>query len=270
MHPPDPSLTFLLVKMLTTAFIVVSASMIAERTGPLVAAMVATLPISAGPVYFFLAMEHGDAFIAEATLASMGANMATAAFSVAYVFAAQRLGTFGAMALAFLAHAPVLLFFRWAQPDFAAMLAALVVAFPLAHLAVRPFLAVRSAVPASRAWHIIPLRALFVALLVATVTTLSHRIGGNWSGLFATFPVVLSTLIIFLQPRIGGPAMAAVIASGLLGLMGFGGGLAVAHLAAGPLGRWPALGLGLLACVAWNLALAMWGRVQPARRISGD
>ncbi len=266
--PPEFSFAFLGVKMVTTAAIVVCASLIAERTGPLVAAMVATLPVSAGPVYAFLALEHDDAFVAEAALASMGANMATAAFSIAYVFAAQRLGAAASLTLAFLAHAPAIAFFRWAQPGFLPMLAALVLAFPLAHRLMRPYLAARSTVPPSRDWRIVPLRAAFVAALVATVTTLSHSIGGNWSGLFATFPVVLSTLVIFLHPRIGGPATAAIIASGMLGLMGFGAGLGTAHVLAALAGKWTALAAGLAVCIGWNLALVAYARRQATLRQS--
>ncbi|MGL5116443.1 MAG: hypothetical protein ACRC7C_14075, partial [Beijerinckiaceae bacterium] len=72
-----------------------------------------------------------------------------------------------------------------------------------------------------------------------------------------TFPIVLSTLIIFLQPRIGGPATAAIIGSGVLGLMGFGVALGVLHLAALPLGKWAALSLALTVCIFWNLALVL-------------
>jgi hypothetical protein len=76
--------------------------------------------------------------------------------------------------------------------------------------------------------------------------------------------VVLSTVAIFVQPRIGGPATAAIIASGVLGLMGFGVALAATHLAAQPLGRWPALGLGLAICIIWNLALVALSRRRAA------
>jgi hypothetical protein len=258
----DPSFLFLVVKMLTAAVIVVSASMIAERTGPLMAAMVATLPISAGPVYFFLALEHDDAFIAEAALASMGANVATASFSLAYIFAAQRLGMVPSLALGFLAHAPTIALFRWWQPGFTTMLGVLIVLFPLAHLGVRGLLRARSLAPPLKDPRIIALRALFVALLVAAITTLSHAIGGNWTGLFATFPVVLSSLILFLHGRIGGPAMAAVIARGMLGLMGFGAALAAVHLLAEPMGRWWALAAGLAISVLWNSGLVALNRRQ--------
>ncbi len=47
------------------------ASMVAERSGPLIGALVATLPVSAGPVYVFLALDHDAAFIAQSALASL-------------------------------------------------------------------------------------------------------------------------------------------------------------------------------------------------------
>ncbi len=228
--------------------------------------MVATLPVSAGPVYAFLAMEHGDAFIGAAALGSMGSNMATTVFSLAYVLAAQRLGALGAVASAFAAWAPTLLLMKWLSPSLAALLAATAVAFPLIHLAVRPYLAARPLKPPRLAWYAVPARAAAVSALVAVVTTASFSIGPQWSGLFATFPVVLSTLAIFVQPRIGGPATAAIIASGVLGLMGFSVALATTHLAAVPLGKWPALGLGLAVCVAWNLALVAFSRRKAASR----
>jgi len=45
--------------------IVVSASRAAERAGPFIGAMIATLPVSTGPVYVFLAIDHGAPFIAD-------------------------------------------------------------------------------------------------------------------------------------------------------------------------------------------------------------
>ncbi len=97
----DPSLSLLAAKMAAAATCVVLASLIAERTGPLVAAMVATLPVSAGPIYVFLAMEHDARFIGDAALASLSSNLATAFFCTIYVFAAQRLRTAGALSTAF-------------------------------------------------------------------------------------------------------------------------------------------------------------------------
>ena len=63
--------------MAVTAAFVVSASVITERSGPAIGALVATLPISAGPSYVFLALDHDAAFIAEGALASLPVNAAT-------------------------------------------------------------------------------------------------------------------------------------------------------------------------------------------------
>ena len=76
----------------------------------------------------------------------------------------------------------------------------------------------------------IPLRAALVATLVATVVTLSRWVGPTISGIIALFPVVYSSLMLILQPRIGGPATAAVIANGSWGLIGF----AIAQVFYGP------------------------------------
>ena len=52
--------------------------LVVERAGPLVGAMVATLPITAGPAYAFLAAEHGAADIPATNGAVAEANGAPA------------------------------------------------------------------------------------------------------------------------------------------------------------------------------------------------
>src|SRR5580692_11711921 len=88
---PDPTfLLILILRMAVTAGFVVSASFIAEPSGPVIGALVATLPISAGPSYVFLAIDHDAAFIAEGALASLPINAATIYLSLTYVLLAQR------------------------------------------------------------------------------------------------------------------------------------------------------------------------------------
>ena len=56
----------------------------------MIGALVATLPISAGPSYVFLALDHDAAFIAEGALASLPINAATIFLGLTYVLLAQR------------------------------------------------------------------------------------------------------------------------------------------------------------------------------------
>ena len=76
--------------MAITAAFVVTASVVTERSGPVIGALVATLPISAGPSYVFLALDHDAAFIAEGALASLPINAATIFLGLTYVVLAQR------------------------------------------------------------------------------------------------------------------------------------------------------------------------------------
>src|SRR5438270_12709435 len=79
----------LAARMLVTAVFLVGATAVAERAGPLVGGLVATLPISAGPVYFFLALDHDAQFIAASALASLTANAVTGQFALVYILVAQ-------------------------------------------------------------------------------------------------------------------------------------------------------------------------------------
>ncbi|WP_332686893.1 hypothetical protein [Bosea sp. (in: a-proteobacteria)] len=260
----EPWLVVLGLKMAIAAGIVVGCSVIAERSGPFLAAMIATLPISAGPVYVFLALEHDAAFIAGSALAGMATNLANGGFLLAYVPLAQRFGLAVSLGAALLAWSAIILLFRAGQPSFLLLLALTPPAFLLLHRLFRPYLEARPAVPPKRLWFAIPLRAAAIATVAGVASTVSARVGPAWSGVMAGVPIVLSSLIVILQPRIGGPASAAVIANAAIGFLGFGSALAVVHLAAPPLGSWPALALGLAVSIGWNLVLMDLARRRSA------
>jgi hypothetical protein len=89
----SPDLAYFLMlgfRMAVAAAFVVSASFIAERSGPAIGALVATLPISAGPSYVFLALDHDSAFVAQGALTSLPINAATIFLGLTYTLLAQR------------------------------------------------------------------------------------------------------------------------------------------------------------------------------------
>lgn len=256
----DPWFLLLALKMATAAAVVVGCSLLAERSGPMIAAMIATLPISIGPVYIFLALDHDAAFIAQGALGSMSANLANAALCFVYVPLAQRFGTLVCLSAAVLAWLAALLLLRALEPSFPVLLITTTLVYGSLHGHFRRYRAARPNHQESRPWYLIPMRAGFVATLAAVVTTLSAQVGPAWSGVLAALPVVLTSMIAMLQPRIGGPAMAAVLANSALPLIGFGMAIGSVYLAAVPLGSALALTLGLAISVAWNLGLMRLSR----------
>ena len=241
----------------------VTASIITEKSGPVIGALIATLPISAGPSYLFLALDHDAAFIAEGALASLPINAATIFLGLTYVVLAQRhnavVSCFAAVAV-WIALASVIRSVQWT-------LTGGLIANAVAYAICVPLLARYRHVkmpPVSRRWYDIPLRASLVATLVATVVTLSGWVGPKVSGILALFPVVFTSMMLILHPRIGGPPTAAVLANSAWGLIGLGLALAILHFAALRFGSAIGLSLALATCVSWNLALWWNGRRKAA------
>ena len=250
----------LVAKVAAAATIVVVASRATERAGPLLGAMIATLPVSAGPVFVFLAIDHGAAFVSEAARTSVASSAATAAFVGAHAFAAQRFGMPGSLALATLAWlvAVVGLQLRdWTFPEACLLYAC---TLTLAIRGLRRFAVSVAAPPVPRARFDLALRVVLVAAVVVATTFASHASGPAAAGVLATYPVVFTCLVVILQPRCGGPFTASVMVNGLKGLIGFGAALAVLHLAAARTSASAALLLALAVAVGWNAALTLLGR----------
>ena len=253
--PPDLYFALtLIVKMAVTAAFLLLATVTAERAGPLVGGLVATLPISAGPVYIFLALDHDAHFIAQSALGSLVTNSFNVVFALTYALLAQKRGLMVSLGGAFAAWATLIWasgFITWTL--FAAILLNVVIlagayglSAPLRHA---PMPRVRTR------WYDLVLRAGMVALLVGVVVTLSFRIGPRASGNLAVFPIVLTSIMIILHHRVGGPATAAVMANAVIGLGGFAVAVIVLNLTADRLGSGLALALTLAVSIGCNLLL---------------
>jgi len=83
----SPDLTFwleLVFKIVMTAAVVVFISIVVERSGPFIGAMIAALPTAAGADYVILAIQHPPDFIAASAVGSMAIGAAVAIFAAVY------------------------------------------------------------------------------------------------------------------------------------------------------------------------------------------
>ena len=186
--PPDFYFALTLIaKMAVTAGFVVAATVAAERAGPLIGGLVATLPLGAGPVYVFLALDHGAPFIAQSAVNSLAINNVNVIFALCYALLAQRNSLTVSLALSLvlwfvLAYGVHVV--HWSL--LSAGLTNLVV-LPTCIALARPLRHVRIP-PVRTYWYDLALRALMVATLVGVTVTLSFRIGPGGSGILAVFP----------------------------------------------------------------------------------
>lgn len=246
----------LIVKMIVTAGFVLAATVTAERSGPLVGGLVATLPIGAGPIYIFLALDHDAHFIAQSAVASLAINAVNVTFALTYALLAQKRSLGLSLPLALLVWAVLALATHAIHWSFAAAAVTNVAVLGTALWLTRPLRHVR--MPAVRArWYELAMRGVLVAILVGITVTFSFQIGPGGSGILAVFPVVLISIMFILHRRVGGPPSAAVLANAILGLVGFGFATATLHFTAAPLGNAIGLTLALAASVGWSLLVLL-------------
>jgi hypothetical protein len=255
-----------LVRALATALLVVSASAAAEALGPFWGAMIASLPVSAGPAYVFLAMRQGPDFVAASALSSFAANAATGLFLIVYVTLAWRAPpwwSLGCAVLAWLAASVVTQQVTW-TPSTALVLNLLVYGtgflMPGAVQSAEP----QPVSPVRWRWPELVARALAVAGFVTLIVGVSSILGSSATGIAAVFPVSLIGLIVIVRPRIGGAAASLLAANALRSMLGFGVMLLVLHLAIRPYGIVGSFLAALAVSVVWSTGLLLFRRPRRA------
>lgn len=242
----------LVLKLLLTAAIVVGASVVVERAGPLIGALVVTLPVTVWPAYVFLSLDHDAVYLAASATTGLAVNAVSAAFMLVYVFLAQKRGLTPSLVVAvgcWIALAVFTISHAWSL--WGALLLNLAAYFACIVLT-RRFCDVR--VPrVRRQWYELPLRTALVCVLMAVILGFSQWAGPRAIGLLAVYPISTTCTMLILHTRIGGRASAAVIANGLWGMLGIGWGLFVLSLTVLPLGIVAALTLAVP--LAWNLSV---------------
>jgi uncharacterized membrane protein (GlpM family) len=252
-----------LIRAAAAAAVVVSASVLAEAAGPFWGGLIVSLPISAGPAYVMLGLQHDAAFIAASALGSLAANAVSILYMLAIILLAPRVrwpyAVAGALAL-WVVVAWLIRLTSWTLIGVCLLNIAVFAVALLVTRRVKPSGA--TAKPSRRTWFDLPMRALLVGSLTATVVTSSRWLGPALTGMAAVFPIALTGLALIVLPQLGGTASAALFASALRAMPGLGLALLVLHLTADRLGTWLGLLTAILAQLAYSavLLLAHWRR----------
>ena len=194
----------LLLKLTIVPLFIALVTLAGRKWGTQLAGLLGGLPIVAGPIVVFLALEQGQAFGVVASTSAMASVLALLAFGVAYSwFSLSK---------------------TWPVTYALSLIVWTAIAFLLAQLTLTPFIAVALALVAivftpillpkvaatpsnSTTLNDLPLRLMAGAALTLAVTQSAHLLGGNWSGILAVFPVIGSVLAIFTHRSQGAAAV---------------------------------------------------------------
>jgi uncharacterized membrane protein (GlpM family) len=209
----------LALKLLLVPLFLLVVSLVSKRFGPSVGGWVAGLPVVAGPILGFIALERGAAFAATAAATAAAGVFAAVSFGVAYARASASRAWPVALAVALAAWgcAAGLLHPLPSAPLLgAAIAAASLLAAP--HLFPRPAaLPLHGAVTRGQ----IVLRMVAGALLTLLVTLTAGALGARWSGLLAVFPLLSAVLAVSSHRSQGAAFAGALLRAMVTGLYSF-------------------------------------------------
>ena len=238
----------LLLKLFLVPGLVALVTLAVRRWGPAAGGWLAGLPIVAGPVLLFYAVEQGEAFAARAAHATLSGLIATVAFAVAYGHSSRRFRWYVCVAIGWGVFGAAVLALYLLQPGLMTSLVGLVAA---AFSGARTLQGPAAPLTASRP---VPgdliVRLIATAALVLVLTTLADRLGSVWSGLLNAFPVLTTIVAAFSHAQRGTEAAVAFLNGYLQAIVGFGLFCAVMAVSLESLG----LGLGLILALAVQFA----------------
>ena len=232
------------LKLTLVPAIIAGVTLGGRRWGPLVGGCLNAVPMVAGPVLLFLAIEQGVDFAAHATLTTLAGLLGVAAFALAYGWAALRAPWWIALAAGWAAFAIFTLFLHDLPWRPVPALIAAVIGFGVARIAL-PRLRGEPVQTPPPAWDL-PLRMAVAVALVITVTGLANVLGPRVSGALTPLPIATAILLGFTHAQQGATGAIAFLRGFLPAMWSFVLFCFVLTLALVPLG-WA---LGFVAALA--------------------
>lgn len=247
----------LLLKLILVPALIALVTLAGRRWGPAVAGWLSALPVVAGPILGFIAVEQGAAFAAKAAVGTLSAVLAILAFGISYAWAATRFAWPASLALAYIGYAAaVAVLSLWNVSALPVIGLVVIAALWLAprFYPVLPASAKARPKPAND----MLLRMGLGALLVLLVTHFAAKLGPGLSGVFAMFPVMGTVLALFTHRSAGAAATIQLLRGMVLGFYAFGMFCAVLAWALSATGIGPAFLSAVAAAVVIQWLSRLW------------
>jgi hypothetical protein len=205
----------LLLKVLVTPVLIGTASLAGRRWGHSISGWLIALPLTTGPITFFLALSHGAAFAASAAAGTLAGGMSQAAFVAAYSQLAWRTKWPVSLAGAVVGFAILTAILRNISLPLIPLCAAVLLVFLLVLRTLPPQTDPNETSESLPSRWDIPLRMIIATAFVVLLTTLAPAFGPRLTGLLAPFPLFTATLAAFAHHQ-SGPAAAIRVLRGLM------------------------------------------------------
>ncbi len=207
------------LKLVLTPILITGATLAGRRWGPSVSGWLVGLPLTSGPVSFFLALQQGNVFAAHAALGTLTGLVSVAFYCLTYSWLSLRfhwpLCWFSSWGMFFLStfvleqlHLPLLLTFL-----------IVVVALSLTFI-FWPQQEAKSNDANTPAWDL-PLRIVIATAFVLLLTGIAPLLGPLLSGLLTPLPILSTILAVFAHRLYGASPARHVLRGVIIGVFAF-------------------------------------------------
>jgi hypothetical protein len=212
----------LLLKLIMAPLIIATASLAGRRWGSAVSGWIVGMPITTGPIVFFLALSHNAAFASQAALGVLSGGFSLVIYALSYAWLATRFAWPAAISGSLLIFTTSTLLLENADFPLVPLFFAIVAAILLG-LRLMPRESIGQQNDTKMGPWDLPLRILVGTSFILIITGSASLLGARLTGLLGTFPLYISILSIFAHHQ-QGPAAAAHALRGLLfGMFAFAG-----------------------------------------------
>lgn len=211
----------LVLKLVLAPVIIGSASLAGRKWGPAVSGWIVGMPLTSGPVIFFVALSHDVTFAANTVLGVISGGLSLVAYALTYAWLATRFRWYVALPGSFFVFGMVTLLLQNAIIPLAPIFLAVCAAIALG-LWLMPNDVIEEGEAKLGKWDI-PSRILIGTSFILLITGSASFIGPRLTGLLTMIPLYVTILSIFAHHH-QGPAAAAHVLRGLLyGMFAFAG-----------------------------------------------
>lgn len=238
----------LALKLILAPLIIGSASLAGRRWGPAVSGWIVGMPLTSGPVVFFVALSHGATFAESSVLGVLSGGISLVLYALTYAWVATRFPWYVAFVGSFVVFSLSTLLLQNVTVSLWFIVPIVAVAI-LIGLTCMPKGEVEPGESKLSQWDI-PVRILIGTSFILLLTGIAPFIGSRLTGLLTTIPLYVTILSIFAH-RDYGPAAAAHVLRGLLyGMFAFTGFFFVLSLLIEETSLGVSFGLAVLAALA--------------------
>ncbi len=207
----------IIAKLTLVPIIILGLSLAGKRWGGFVSGILSGLPVIAGPITLFLALEQGQGFATASANSTLLGILALSSFCFIYGLCARKYGWLFSLTISWICY--FIIAILTSQLSLPPLLSMLLVTLLIAiFLKLTPTIT-HNTITLSITKNELIVRMLAAMLLVMTITKFANSLGPTYSGTFAAFPVAASVLAVFTHATHSGAQAALLLRGVTIGLL---------------------------------------------------